>query len=255
MISPQSPVVMLVITGLGNRLSIIQLQITVPSRYNAVNFIKKYSPKTPHSSPVRVSYGVSFVGPAFNWYSTSVLETMYAIYCYTGPRYNGTRLYYTDRCWLHYLWLWTIRNDFQWNINQNSLCFFQCEIYLTHCGLATLWCHGSASSLVQTMAWHWIRANWAITWANGDIFSIIPRGTNFKLNFDQNITFSVKPWKCIWICHLQNGDLFVQAHWLAVTYVQRQWFHPLFDILCCIKVYFKVSSPISLLFNVSFLCC
>ena len=37
MISPQSPVVMLVIIGLGNRLSIIQLQITVLSRYNAVD--------------------------------------------------------------------------------------------------------------------------------------------------------------------------------------------------------------------------
>ena len=36
---------------------------TMRRRYNAVNFLK-YSRKTPHSSPVRARYGVSFVDPA-----------------------------------------------------------------------------------------------------------------------------------------------------------------------------------------------
>ena len=36
---------------------------------------------------------MSFVGPAFNWYTASVLAMMYAISCYTGPRYNDIRLH------------------------------------------------------------------------------------------------------------------------------------------------------------------
>ena len=41
---------------------------TVRCRYNPVNFIKKNSPKTSQSSPVRASFGVSFVYSAFDWY-------------------------------------------------------------------------------------------------------------------------------------------------------------------------------------------
>ena len=58
-------------------------------RHNAVKFLKKYSQKMPHSSPIRVSYGVSFVDPASAW----VPAIIYAISYYTGPHYNGTRLY------------------------------------------------------------------------------------------------------------------------------------------------------------------
>ena len=50
--------------------------------------------KTPHSSPVRARYGVSFVGSDSNWYPSSVHAVMCAISYYTGPRYIGTRLYY-----------------------------------------------------------------------------------------------------------------------------------------------------------------
>ena len=66
---------------------------TVRCRYDAINFIKKYSQKTPHSSPVRARYGASFVDSASDWYSASVPAMIYAISCYIWPRYNGTRLY------------------------------------------------------------------------------------------------------------------------------------------------------------------
>ena len=49
--------------------------------------------KTPHSSPVRARYGVSFVRIASDWYSASVIIVPYAKSCYVGPRYNGTPLY------------------------------------------------------------------------------------------------------------------------------------------------------------------
>ena len=69
---------------------------TIPYfRYSAVQiwhiqFLPKSSQNTPHSSPVRVRYGVSFVGSI----STSVTAVMCSISCYIGPHYNGTRLYY-----------------------------------------------------------------------------------------------------------------------------------------------------------------
>ena len=57
---------------------------TVRYRYNAVNFHSN-TKKTPHSSPVRASYGVSFVGKTSDAYSASVI----ILPC--GPRYNGIR--------------------------------------------------------------------------------------------------------------------------------------------------------------------
>ena len=67
-------------------------------KYNAVPlkrgpFSPKSSHKTPHSSPVRARYVVSFVGPTSYLYSASISAMMYAISCYTRPRYNGTGLY------------------------------------------------------------------------------------------------------------------------------------------------------------------
>ena len=64
---------------------------TVQCRYNMVNFSHKYSQKTPHSSPVRVSYGVSFVNPASDWYWALVFAIIYAIFYYIGLRYNDMR--------------------------------------------------------------------------------------------------------------------------------------------------------------------
>ena len=52
----------------------------------------KYSQKTPHSSPVRVRYEVSFVDPASDWYSVSFPVIIY-VKCYNiGQRYNSTWL-------------------------------------------------------------------------------------------------------------------------------------------------------------------
>ena len=56
--------------------------------YNAVplwggEFSKKYQQKTPHSLPVRARYGVSFVDPAFGWYSASVPTIINAISYFT----------------------------------------------------------------------------------------------------------------------------------------------------------------------------
>ena len=49
--------------------------------------------KDTHKLPVRVRYGVSFVGSASDWYSASV-STMECEICYIGLRYNDTRLYW-----------------------------------------------------------------------------------------------------------------------------------------------------------------
>ena len=54
------------------------------SKYSVVpllygQYSHKYSQKTPHSSPVRARYGVSFVDPASDWYSASVWIIIYEI--------------------------------------------------------------------------------------------------------------------------------------------------------------------------------
>ena len=66
-------------------------QNTVRCHYNAVS--KKYHRNIPHSSPVRVRYGVSFVDPASDWYSALVPAISNAICYYIGQRYNGTGMY------------------------------------------------------------------------------------------------------------------------------------------------------------------
>ena len=53
-------------------------------------FCCKYSQKTPHSLPLRARYGMSFFGPASDWYSAWGL----AIFHCTGPHYNGTQLHF-----------------------------------------------------------------------------------------------------------------------------------------------------------------
>ena len=66
---------------------------TVRCRYNAVNFITYIHKKTPHGSPVRARYGVSFVDSASDWYYVSVPAIINAKSYHIGPRHNGTRLY------------------------------------------------------------------------------------------------------------------------------------------------------------------
>ena len=44
------------------------------------SIFSQYSQKTPHSSPIRASYGVSFVDPASDWHSASVPVIIYAIF-------------------------------------------------------------------------------------------------------------------------------------------------------------------------------
>ena len=56
-------------------------------------FSHKYLQNKPHSLPVRASYGVSFGGPASDWYPAWVRAIIYAISYYTGPSYNGTQPY------------------------------------------------------------------------------------------------------------------------------------------------------------------
>ena len=59
-------------------------------------FSHKYSEKTPHGSPFRVRYGMSFVDSASDWYSAPVLANINAIPYNIRPRYTDTRLYYID---------------------------------------------------------------------------------------------------------------------------------------------------------------
>ena len=67
-------------------------QYTVPCYYNMVNFIQNSTQKTPHSSPVRVRYGVSFVGSQSHLHFASVTTIVCAISFYIGPCYDSTRL-------------------------------------------------------------------------------------------------------------------------------------------------------------------
>ena len=57
------------------------ISITVQCCYNAVN-----SQKTPHSSPIRMRYGVSFVDPASDWYHAPVPVIIYVISYNIGPQ-------------------------------------------------------------------------------------------------------------------------------------------------------------------------
>ena len=50
--------------------------------------------KIPHRSPVRASYGKSFVDSASDWYSASVSVIIYVIYYNIGPHYKGNWLYF-----------------------------------------------------------------------------------------------------------------------------------------------------------------
>ena len=57
------------------------------------SIFSKYSQRTPHSSPARARYGVSFVDPKSGWHSDAFLVIIHVI-CYNiRPRYNGTPLY------------------------------------------------------------------------------------------------------------------------------------------------------------------
>ena len=56
-------------------------------------FFPKLSQKTPHSSPVRVSYGVSFVSLMFDLGSANVITLLNAILWQMWPHYNATWLY------------------------------------------------------------------------------------------------------------------------------------------------------------------
>ena len=61
---------------------------------------------TPHNSPVRARYGVSFVDSTSALYSASVSAMIYAISCYIGLRYIDTRLYFcVVYSYISYRWL------------------------------------------------------------------------------------------------------------------------------------------------------
>ena len=56
-------------------------------------FSAQSSQKTPHSSPARASYGVSFVNITSDSCSASVIFVPYAKSCYLGQHYNGISLH------------------------------------------------------------------------------------------------------------------------------------------------------------------
>ena len=68
--------------------------ISIQCWYNVVIFFPKFAQNTSHGPPIRVRYGVSFVGSNSDIYSASVAAVMYAIWCYIGWRYNNTWLYW-----------------------------------------------------------------------------------------------------------------------------------------------------------------
>ena len=69
-------------------------------------FFHKYSQKTPHSAPVRGTYGVHFVDPASDWYFASVPVIVYVISYNIGPLYNGILLWFAWSEIIHERWTW-----------------------------------------------------------------------------------------------------------------------------------------------------
>ena len=71
---------------------------TIGTKYNEVplkhsQFSPNSSQETPHSSPVRASYGMSCVNTNSDLRSAPATKLLYAIPCCIGLCYNGTRLY------------------------------------------------------------------------------------------------------------------------------------------------------------------
>ena len=83
---------------------------------------KKYLQKTPHSSPIGVKYGVSFVGSVSDWYTALVPAMMYTVSFYIGARYNGNILFM--KCTFYGIMLWT-----QWNLLITCSLITQYQIY------------------------------------------------------------------------------------------------------------------------------
>ena len=68
--------------------------ITVRCRYNAVNFLPNPYKIHPIARPITGKVWDVFCGfELFDLYSASDPAVIYAIPCYIGPLYNGTRLY------------------------------------------------------------------------------------------------------------------------------------------------------------------
>ena len=61
----------------------------------ARSFSSESSQHTPHSSPIRVWYGISFVSLYFDLYSASTNPLLYKMSCYVRRRYEDTR----QLCW------------------------------------------------------------------------------------------------------------------------------------------------------------
>ena len=68
--------------------------------YMVSQFPPKDSQETPHSSPMRASYGVSVENFKSDLYSASVSAVLCVISWYVGPRHNGTWLYLHVLTWL-----------------------------------------------------------------------------------------------------------------------------------------------------------
>ena len=116
---PRGPCLLHKVMGESSR-TVIRTEGTHWSlRYSAVplyrgQFSHKYSQKTPHSSPVRARYGVSFMNPTSDWYSASVHVIVHVIsyniwVIWPRPRYNGTRLhvkyFYSHNFSKHISWI------------------------------------------------------------------------------------------------------------------------------------------------------
>ena len=82
-------------------------------------------------------YVVSFVNSISDIYSDSIIAVMYAIYCYTGPCYNGTELYVVSK------WLFereVVGNSSDIIFTPCNICFTGHKLSLTIKHLEIHWC-------------------------------------------------------------------------------------------------------------------
>ena len=87
--------------------------------------------KTPHSSPVRARYGVTFVDPAFDWYSASVPVNIYVISYNIQPHFNDTQLYFFQEDTLHFV-DWINFDTMKVRMSQESSVILVCIHVLPH---------------------------------------------------------------------------------------------------------------------------
>ena len=136
--------------------------------------------------------------------------------CFYGCHYLKVAFYYF--CWNHADMIFGNSQWYTWTFkvfDRSSVCTHLYHGYalcvqwkLTHWGRVTQLCVSELTIIGSNNGLSPGRRQ-AIIWTNAGILLIRTSGTNFRWNQVKSIHFRSR--KCIWKCHLWNGDNFVLA--------------------------------------------